>query len=68
MLKGKQLKQNRLTGMIKIKVVSRADFSDNLICQKPELAWYNFLPLVAVLGFVQQMEEYDDHYTHFYWV
>ena len=36
MPKGKRLKQNRPTGVIN--VVSRADFFDNLICQKPELA------------------------------
>ena len=66
MPKGKRLKQNRPTGVMN--VVSRADFSDNLICQKPKLASSLvkiFVPCNCA-RFVQQMEEYDVHDTHSY--
>ena len=66
MPKGKQLKQNCPTGMIN--VVSKVDFSDNLICQKPELAPSSvkiFAPC-SYAGFTQQIEEYDAHDTHSY--
>ena len=53
---GRQLKQNLPTGVIK--VVSRADFSDNLISQKPELAssLVKFWLLSIKLEFAPQME------------